>query len=159
HPIGIYATVRTGGDTRISVKTVQGSFAFALGEIGSEPMPLLNGRVTVTRVPVTQKLSDAPYENDEPALVALPDGKLAAASVAYRDRADRVLVRVFDGHTWSAPEEVSPQAGDIFRCALAADRAGDIWAFWSQRDGPKWKIWARQRVRGSWGKAQPVADE
>ena len=159
HPVGVYASMRAAGGARVSVRTVQGVFAFPLGDIGGEPREFLDGRVTVARVPVAEKLSDAAYQHDEPAIAALPDGGLAAAWVAYRNRADRVLLRVFDGRAWSPPEEVTPEPGDIFRCAAAADSAGGLWVFWSRRDGSAWKIWGRRRLRGSWEKAQVLADQ
>lgn len=157
HPVGIYASVRSHGDPRFSVRTTQGSFAFTLSELGGEPKRFLNGRASAARVPAPQKLTDAAYEHDEPALVALPDGGMAVAWVAYRDRADRVLFRLFQHSVWSPPEEISARAGDIFRCALAADRAGNIWAFWSERQGDHWEIQARKRVQGTWQRAERLA--
>jgi len=152
HPTGIYASARETSNARFTVATVQGNFEFALNEVGVNPKPFLNGRATVARVPSASKLTDSSYENDEPALAALPDGGMAVAWVAYRDRADRVLLRVFEAGAWTAPEQVSPDPGDIFRTALALDKEG-LWAFWTEREGERWNLWARRRLHGVWEKA------
>ena len=90
-----------------------------------------------------------PYlEDDEAAITTLPDGSIAAAWVVYRDKGDRVMVRTLSGGSWSKTEEVTRQPGDLFRCSLAVDGGGNLWAFWSERQGTGWSIWGRQRQNG-----------
>src|SRR5260370_33337583 len=105
HPVGVFLTVRPGQFTRIAVETAQGNFDFALDDMQDIPVEMLGGRATVARVGSPEKLSTAEDEDDEPAIAALPDGTIAAAWVAYRNRADRVLLRVRANNAWSAPEE------------------------------------------------------
>ena len=109
HPVGIYATIRSASDPRISIQTAQGSFDFALSAVAGEPRPFLDGRVTVARVPAVEKLSGPDFEDDEPSITALPGGRLAVAWVAYRDHADRVLLRTLDRGAGSDAEEVTPK--------------------------------------------------
>ena len=85
--------------------------------------------------PRAELLSTADYEDDEAAIAALPNGDVAVAWVAYRDKGDRVMLRTRSGGTWSAAEEVTESPGDLFRCSLAVDSSGGLWAFWSRRDG------------------------
>ncbi len=150
-PVGLYLTVEGPSGARVNVETAQGNFAFALREIRREPKPFLGGRATVRRVPRAVLLTTETYEDDEPAIAALPDGRLAVAWVAYRERADRVLVRIRSaGGSWGDPLEATPEPGDIFRCSLAALPSGGFWIFWSQRDGTKWDVWGRRFSAGSW---------
>src|SRR5579885_3637168 len=93
-PVGLYLTVQSNVDPRFAILTAQVQFDFLRSKIGGNPRSLLDGRVIVARVPTVEKLSDPAFEHDEAALAALPDGTLAAAWVAYRDRADRVLLRL-----------------------------------------------------------------
>lgn len=149
-PAGLYVTLEPSGDPQVSVNTAQGNFRFRLSETGFDPKPFLNGRVTVTRVPAVEKLTSEEYEDDEAAIAALPGGSIAVAWVAYRDRADRVLLRTLSNGVWTAPEEVTPKPADIFRCSLAVDSDGHLWTFWSEREGQRWHIFGRQRREGKW---------
>lgn len=150
HPVGIYVTVRQNGKAAVSVTTSQGDFQFAMSDIGFEPKLFLSDRVTVARIPSIEKLTGDDFEDDEPALTALPDGTTAVAWVAYQNRADRVLMRTKRDGSWSSPEEITQAPGDVFRCGLASDRQGNLWAFWSQRENQQWQIWARQKKNGIW---------
>ena len=145
HPVGVFLTIRPGQASRVAVETAQGNFDFALDDIKDTPAAVLGGRASVARVGSAEKLSTAEYEDDEPAIAALPGGAIAAAWVAYRDRADRVFLRTRANNAWSAPEQVTPKTGDIFRCAVAAGEAGSLWVFWSERLNDHWQLWARQK--------------
>jgi hypothetical protein len=159
HPTGVYVTLRSPAEARVSVHTAQGDFSFGVGEVSDEVKPQLGGRATVVRVPTPQKLSEAQYEDDEPAITALPDGGFAVAWVAYRNRADRVLLREYHAGAWTPPGEVTSSPGDVFRCSLAAGSGGDLWAFWNQRDGDLWHLWGRRRSGGSWGAPERIGGE
>ena len=102
HPVGLYVTMRTPADARVAVHTAQGDFDFALSQTSDEVKPMLGGRATVVRVPTSEKLTTAEYEDDDPAIAALPDGGIAVAWVAYRDRAERILLREYRGGAWTA---------------------------------------------------------
>jgi hypothetical protein len=159
HPVGIFLTLEPGAATRIAVETAQGSFDFKLAEIGANQVSYLGGRASVARVPATEKLSSGEFEDDEPAIAALPDGSIAVAWVAYRDRGDRILLRTRAKDSWSAVEEVTPKAGDIFRCSLVADGQGAIRVIWSERENGRWHIWSRQRRGDSWQAPERVSGE
>lgn len=149
-PVGVFLTVQPEGEARVAVRTSQGNFDFPLAAIGFERNEFLSGRATVIRVPGAEKLSDSGFEDDEPAIATLPDGGTAAAWVAYRGEADRLMLRTAHNGTWSASEQVSPKPADIFRCSLATDDQGNLWAFWSEREGEQWQIRARRKSGGSW---------
>ncbi len=156
-PVGLYVTVSGPAESRVQVQTAQGSFEFALSGLSLEPAEFLNGRASVREVPAVQKLSTPQYEDDEPAIAALSDGSTAVAWVAYANQTDRVLLRTLSNGAWSAPEEVTPKSGDIFRCSVVAGANGGLWVFWSQRDNDHWQIWGREKRGGQWQPAAAIA--
>ncbi len=157
HPVGVFLTIHPGQATRVAIETGQGNFDFALDDIRDTPTAVLDGRASVVRVGSAEKISAPEYEDDEPAIAALPNGTIAAAWVAYKDRADRIFLRTRVNNAWSAPEQVTPRAGDIFRCALAADKDGNLWVFWSERENDRWQIWSREKKGASWQRAERLA--
>ncbi len=157
-PVGVFATIAPAGSARVTVKTVQGDFDFALSEVGDTPKKFLGGGASVAWAPTVEKLSTADYEDDEAAITTLSDGSLAAAWVAYRDRGDRVMVRTLQSGSWSAPEEVTPAPGDLFRCSVASGQDGNLWVFWSRRDGTGWDIWGREKKGDQWQPPVKISD-
>lgn len=159
HPVGLYLTLQNRDESRVSVTTAQGNFEFLLSKINESRELFLAGRASVVRVPSVGKLTTEEFEDDEAAITVLPDGAIAVAWVAYRDRADRVLLRTMKNGSWSAPEEVTERSGDIFRCTLASDGAGNLWAFWSRRQKDRWHIWARHKKNGAWQRAFRLSEK
>ena len=149
-PVGIYVTVSGPLESKVQVETAQGNFDFNLSSLRLEPTEFLNGRATVREVAAVEKLSTPEYEDDEPAIASLSDGSLAVAWVAYRNQADRVLLRTLRNGAWSEAEEVTGKPADVFRCSVVAGPAGSLWAFWSQRDNDRWQIWGREKRGGNW---------
>jgi len=158
-PIGLYATIDAETSAQVRVRTEQGDFDFRVAQIGLEPSLFLDGRASVAWTPTAERLSDETFEDDEPAVALLSDGSLAVAWVAYRERGDRVLLRTQTNGSWSSPEEVTLQPGDLWRTSLAVDEDGGLWAFWSARDGTDWDLWGRRRVSGQWQPPVRVSDE
>ncbi len=150
HPVGVYLTIEDSPSARVSVTTAQGNFEFALDAIDPRPKPFLTNRVSAQLTPTPEALSTAEYEDDDPAITGLPDGGLAVAWVAYRDRASRVLLRTRAGGAWSAPEEATTKPGDIFRCSVVAGAGDSLWVFWSERDNEAWHLWGREKKAGAW---------
>lgn len=150
HPVGIYLTLEPSATSRLAIETSQGNLDFLLSATSTRPIPFLGGRVSVVRVPATERITTSDFEDDEPALATLSDGSLAAAWVAYRDRGDRIFLRTQERDSWSTAEEVTTKPGDVFRCSLVDDAAGGLWVFWSQRENDRWHIWAREKRGQTW---------
>jgi hypothetical protein len=129
--VGVFLTVRDGGSARVAVKTAQGNFDFRVSEVSGEAKKFLEGRALVAWSPAVEKLSTPDFEDDEAAITKLPDGSIAVAWVAYRERGDRVMARVRRNGSWSAAEEVTQRPGDIFRTSIVSDADGNLFAFWS----------------------------
>lgn len=158
-PVGIYLTVEPAGDARVKLQTTHGAADFALSGIGWAPKEFLGGRMSVARTPAAHKLTGGDYEDDEPSIAALPDGQVAVAWVAYRDGADRVLLRLRRNGAWSPEEEVTARPGDLFRSSLAVDSDGNLWVFWSERQGERWRLWGRQKRGSGWRNAERLSEE
>jgi hypothetical protein len=158
-PADLFLSVKGNGDTTVSIKTDQGNFRFQLGDIGQTPKTFLDGTASVSRTPTVEKLTTERFEDDEAVITTLPDGSIAVAWVAYRDRADRVLLRTRKNGRWSAAETVTPDAGDLWRCSLAVDGDGNLWAFWSERKGERWHIRGRQKTDDGWQPAITVSSD
>ena len=158
-PVGIYVTLEPAPSTRVSVKTAQGDFAFPLSDVGTETLEFLGGHATAAWTPTVERITTEQYEDDEAAITTLSDGSVAAAWVAYRDKGDRVMVRTLSNGSWSQTEEVTRRPGDLFRCSLAADGDGNLWAFWSERQGTAWSIWGRQKKGNQWQSPVKVSGE
>ncbi len=156
-PVGLYATLRDDGAASVDVRTAQGDFSFRPAELAGRAT-FLDGRAAAARVPTPELLSTEQFEDDDPAIVTLPDGSLAVGWVAYAGGADRVLLRERRDGRWSAPIEATPRPGDLFRCSLAVDGGGALWVFWSERQGETWTLYGRRRERGSFGDPVQISD-
>jgi len=156
-PVGLFAVIEDAGAARVEVKTQQGDFTFALSDLGPEAVPYLDGRVLVSSAPPVEKVSTETYEDDEAAVAALPNGNTAVGWIGYKDRGDRVFVRTRSGEGWGEIEEVSEAPGDFWRCSLAVDSDGGLWAFWAARDGTKWDIFGRRKSGESWGRVERIS--
>ncbi|MBM3810403.1 MAG: hypothetical protein FJW20_02085 [Acidimicrobiia bacterium] len=149
-PVGVYFRVERQAGARAAVQTAKGSFEVSLDEVTAQPKMFLNGAVSLQRVAAPDQLSAGEFEDDEPSVAALPGGELAVAWVAYREQADRVLLRQRVKGVWSKPEEITLKPGDIFRTSVAATAGGALWVFWSERSGETWHLWGRKKEGGSW---------
>ena len=156
-PVGLFAAIRGDGSARVAVKTRQGDFSFRLSELSHEAKSFLDGRATATLTPAVEKLSSEEYEDDEAAIARLSDDSIAAAWVAYRDRGDRVLLRIRENGVWGATEEATTAPGDIWRVSLASPGAGRAWVFWSSRSETRWDLQGRLRDGGAWGDPQTIS--
>ena len=158
-PVSVWVILSAETDAKIEVNTAQGDFSFNLSEVRRKPLLFLDDRARVQLAPTVERLSDGEYEDDEASLTFLDDGTLAVAWVAYAQGGDHVRVRFRSHGVWSAAEVITPEPGDLFRCSLAVDGDGHLWAFWSQREGERWHLWGRQRRGGRWGRPQGLTKD
>ena len=157
-PVGLYVVVDGSFATTFRMRTKQGNVNFSLGDIGWEDTPFLGGRLLIRRTPEVEVLSTEEYEDDEPAAARISDDAVAVAWVAYKDTADRVLLRIRRGGIWEETQEVTPSPGDLWRASAAADAAGRLWVFWSQRDATAWHVRGRMLDGGAWSDPITVSD-
>src|SRR3984885_3624247 len=146
------------GGTALKVTTAQGDFAFRLDELAyGRPLPELNGRVLVDRIPASVQITNTPDEEDYPSAAAGKNGDVWLAYVQFRHNpehntlraaletapkdfakwksptgGDQIFVRKYSGGAWGKPMAVTAPGGDLYRTAIAIDGQGRPWVFWSQ---------------------------
>ena len=156
-PVGLFARVSGGDSASVRVRTKQGTFSFRLADLAGGTKAFLDGRATASLTPTVESLSSADYEDDEATAARVSDSEIAVAWVAYRDRGDRVMLRIRSDGEWGETQEVTPEPGDLWRASAAADAQGRLWVFWSQRDGTAWDLWGRLLADGTWGAPQKIS--
>ncbi len=144
----------------VNFQTPQGSFRVEVDALKTgEPVRLLGGSVVVDRVPAAQLLSAPEYQNDFATLLTGPNAELWTAWVGYRNRANEILLRHFDGRSWSAIQTVSEEPGDYFLVKLARDRQGRLWAVWSAQQNGNWDLYGRSFDGRSWSATARLTDD
>ena len=156
-PVGVFAVLSDSESASLRVRTKQGSIDFRVSDLAGGPMPFLGGRAIAGLTPTVERLSTDEYEDDEPTVAQVQEGVPAVAWVAYKERADRVMVRIRSGSTWGEAQEVTPTPADVWRASAAADGRGRLWVFWSQRADTTWDLWGRMLGGGTWGEAQKIS--
>ena len=147
----------TGAEVRIA--TPQGDFAFPLRDVRlGEPLEFLGGSAVVDLVPTVEKLTGPEAEDDYPAVLGGADGSARTAWVAFRDGADEVLTRTFQGGAWGPVETVTESPGDIHMVQIARAGDGSVWFVWAeQRDG-NFDLYGRSLKQGSWGSTERLTE-
>lgn len=134
-------------DSRVTVKTEQGEFAFALSEVPyGALLTQLDGAVEVERIGTAQRLTTARTDDDYPAAAVAPDGTKYVAYVSYtpggnRDEYNKVELKGkqgnFIGRNWERePEDMS---------FLSRQPGGD-------------RLWLRVARDGKWSEPIAVTD-
>jgi Protein of unknown function (DUF3604) len=148
---GVIVDVRASAGTRLNFRTEQGRFSFNPRDISAgSPAAMLDGAVIVDRVAPAELLSNSDYQNDFATMLSGSDGEVWAAWVAYRNGADEVLARRFDGTKWEEAQTVTEKPGDIYLAKMGRDGSGRVWVVWSEQVGGNWDLYARSLARGEW---------
>ncbi len=148
---GLIVRVAARGRTRLSFETEQGDFRIDLSRLrAGARQPLLGGRATVERTLTTQLLSGPDHEDDFAAVAAGPNGQVWVVWVAYRDFANEVLLRHYDGQRWSKPQTVTESPGDVFLAKVVRAGDGRILVVWSDQVDGNRDLYARSLADGEW---------
>ncbi len=177
-PNGVVAQLSgTAEDSEIQVKTAQGDFEFRLSQIPfGSALNLLNGAVTVDRIPAFTQITSSPEEQDYPAAIRGKDNDMWLAYVEFHHAknhnqlradvkqpisdlqalasptgGDQVFARHFSGGSWGEPIAVTDAGLDLYKTAIAQDGSGKVWVFWSENQGGNFDIWARSLDQGKPG--------
>jgi hypothetical protein len=181
---GVLVTLRAPRDAQLSVTTKQGDFNFSLAAVPyHETRRFLDGAVAVERVPAVERLTGVDTEDDFPAAAVAPDGTLWVAYVAYRcgldprsayqlrqdpddlsflvkpGGGDQIRVLRSEGGRWSAPMDVTPPGGDVYKPAVAVDGSGAVWVVWSEQKRDNWDLFARAFRGGQWSKTERLTTD
>ena len=150
---GLLLRVRSRGAARLEFQTEQGDFGFDLERLGSEPpLTFLEGRVSVEAAVTSQRITDQRHEDDFAAVATGPDHQVWVAWVGYRDSANRVFLRHYDGNRWEEAQPVTEGPGDVFLAKVARDGSGRVWVVWSDQIDGNRDLYARSlsTASGAW---------
>jgi len=144
----------------VNFTTPQGSFRVELDALEpGRPLSLLGGSVIADRVPSAQLLSTPEYQDDFATLLGGAGGEIWAAWVGYRNQANVIFARRFDGSAWGRAQTVSDQPGDYFLVQLGRDRTGGIWAIWSAQVNGNWDLYARRFDGKTWSVTSRLSED
>ena len=176
----------SGASAEAAFRTAQGEFSFRATAVPyGKPLKLLNGRVSVDRVPPSVRVTTSPEEEDYPSAAPGANGEIWIAYLQFRHHpdhnrlranlktplqdfsslrqapgGDQVFAQRFAGGAWGPPIAVTEPGGDRYRTAIALDGRGRPWVFWSEnRRGNNFDIWAASLQGGKAGKPVAVSRE
>lgn len=156
---GVFLVLTGVSETSVvKVTTAQGNFEFRLAEIPyGKVIERLGGNIDIERVAATRALTSRRDDDDFPAIAVAADGTTSVAWVSFtpgldRDErarqlsrpitdfpplakppgGDRLWLRIQKNNTWTEPLALTPPGRDIYKCAVAHDRTGATWVFWSE---------------------------
>lgn len=100
------------------------------------------GRVEIYRTPVVEQLTGSEFENDYPSLAMDSNDRLWCAWQAYKSKAEQVLLRRYEGGSWSQTWQVTEKPGDLFMTAVAAVQDKAMVVF-SEHEQGAWRLKSR----------------
>ncbi len=184
---GVYVLADTlDANPLFRIRTEQGEMSFRSSEVAfGEPAMLMQGRVSVERIPVLNVLTNSVEEQDLPATAVDGDTVyMAFVEFTHGDRGqrwrrqlqsdpesfdplsrptggDRVWLREYSTSegTWGAPEPVSEGSEDVYSVAVAVDGDGRVWVIRSKQVNGNFDIYASYRDRGRWSVERRLTDD
>ena len=139
-PNGVYIALNAQDSAEIAIRGNRGDFSFRLSDLKSNgSMPFLGGDVRAVYTPPTRALTRGEAsQHDFPSIAALGDD-LFIAWVTYHNEGNVLyLARRRDGE-WST-HRVTPNWGDYYGSAVAADSDGLVHVIWSEYGGDRWRL-------------------
>ncbi len=184
---GVYVLAETlGTDPVFRIRTEQGDVSFRPSDVAyGTPAMLLDGTVSVERIPVVSVLTASAEEQDLPDTARSGDKVyMTYVEFTHGDRTmrmrrqlqsspdsfdslarpvggDRVWLREYSisGGVWGAPEPVGPGGRDVYSVAVAVDGDGRVWVFRSEQVDGNFDIYANYRAGGKWSAAQRLTSD
>ena len=155
---GLIVDIRSRGRARVSFETDQGDFRVDLRALpAGSSQRFLGGRVVVDRTVTAQKVSMPEHQNDFASVASGPGGQLWVVWVAFRDWANDVQLRHYDGRSWGEIQTVTERPGDVFLAKVA--RGGDGWirVVWSDQVNGNRDLYARSLEGGNWSSVERLS--
>jgi hypothetical protein len=138
--------------------------------LSGAPVSLWGGAARVRLVTTATRLTDGKTEDDFPAACYGPDGTLWVAYIAYTlkdegrrieaaplkeqpadfkqfytpEFGDQLFVCYYRSGKWSKPFAVTGAKEDFVRCAIAAEKSGDVWVVYSANRKGNYDLYARK---------------
>lgn len=142
--------------TPIHIHTVKGDFEFVPADIIQKRRQyFINNRVEVSIVPGVERVLPASLgQQDFPSILYTRSHQLWVAwQEFYNNESDRLMVRCKTGDTWK-PVASPVQKADIFYTALAEDKHGRVWVFWSMQVNHRWDLYGSFYNGSKWSAPQ-----
>ena len=156
---GVIVDVKTEPGSRVDVETRSGNFQISPRDLRpGVPVQLLGGSVIVERVPTTEPLSAPEYQSDFVSMLGSSSSEVWIAWMGYRNSANEVFARRFDGAKWGPIQKLSEKPTDAFLVKLGRDRQGRVWAVWSAQVNQNWDLYARSFDGKSWSATERLTD-
>jgi hypothetical protein len=175
---GVYVLADTiQADPLFRIRTAQGTATFRASEVEfGNPAHVLDGRVTIERIPVMTVLTNSAEEQDLPAVAKFGDTvymtyvefthgardlkwgrqlRIEPDSFDALSRpagGDRIWLREYSiaDRQWSEPQAVGAGGQDIYAAAVAVDGLGRVWVIRSKLVDGNFDIYASFRDQGRW---------
>ncbi|MBK5292722.1 MAG: hypothetical protein JJE04_13715 [Acidobacteriia bacterium] len=155
-PSGLIVRVRGSGTSRVRFASPSGTFEFSASDVPYDMSRVeLNGNAVIERLPVEEKISATnkadDKADDQPAIAIGPNGQRWIAWLAYKDKADEVLVS--DGATVKSLSA----GGDHHGPAIAHDGKGNMQVVWARRFDAEYHLLGTSWSGGKWGRTIRLA--
>ena len=138
---GLVVTV--DGQTQVTLDTAIGRAQFDADTMPwHSPKPVLDGKLTVQRVPAVARLTTDATEDEFPGITCDRSGRLWAAWQSWDTKADAVYVTVREAGVWAKPTEVTEGPADVYQVRLAPRGQAGVWAVWAEQQQGNWDLWA-----------------
>ena len=175
---GVYVLADTlEDDPLFRIRTAQGNATFHASEVEfGNPAHVLDGRVSIERIPVLTALTDSPEEQDLPAIARFGDtAYLAYVEFTHGARemkwrrqlraepdsfdplsrptgGDRIWLREYSisESEWGEPQPAGAGGQDIYSAAVAVDGQQRVWVIRSKQVDGNFDIYASYRDEGRW---------
>ena len=141
---GVILDIRGRAGTRVSVETVQGDFEFRARDVRvGQLREFLERSVVVEQVAPAERVTGDEYEDDFAAILGSETGEVWVAWVAYKDGANHILARRFDGNSWGEVREISDGPSDAYLVKMGRDKTGVPWFVWSNQVDGNFDLYGR----------------
>ena len=148
---GLILTVQAQGDARVDLDTAGGNLSFRLSEMSpGRRAAYLDGAVSVERAASFASVSGQGYHNGFADIAASAGGSYWVAWVGYRDWANHVFVRHYDGDQMGEIQEVTEGQSDVYYVRLEEDGGGRLLAVWADRKDGNFDLYGRVFDGGAW---------
>ncbi len=156
---GLVVDVRGNGGSRLMFATANGEFEVRLADVAvGRRLRFLGGDVTVERVPGVERMTSDDYQNDFATILGGDGDEVWAAWLGYRDNANEVLARRFDGQGWGEVQTLTEQPGDHFLVKMGRDGDGRPWVVYSAQVDGNWDLYARVLDGDAWSSAERLTE-
>lgn len=134
---------------QLNVETANGNFTVRPADLQpGAPANFLDGAVRVERTTAAEAISSADAQNDFPSLLRVNNAVLAAW-VSFKDDRNEVVLRRFDGSSWSATEVLPTGHRDIFLVRLGLSQGQPV-AVWAAQVEGNFDLYASRFAAGKW---------